>query len=137
MKPYESLDKTFDVASQELVKATSATRKKVKKTYESDSEEDYDYVRAMLKDATESLSRITQGAVDVAEQSDHPRAYEVASNAAKSMAEVAEKLTDLHKKTKELDEVQQAQVNEVRTQNNIFMSGSTADLMKALKEAQS
>ena len=137
MKPYESLDKTFDVASQELVKATRSSKKLDKKAYENDASEDYDYVRAMLKDATESLTRITQGAMDVAEQSDHPRAYEVASNAAKSMAETAEKIMDLHAKTKALEEVQQAQVNEVKTQNNIFMSGSTADLMKALKEAQS
>jgi penicillin-binding protein-related factor A (putative recombinase) len=136
MKPFESLDQTFDVASQELLKAKKTSRKLSKKVYGNDAEEDYDYVRAMLKDATENLSRITQGAMDVAEQSDHPRAYEVASNAAKSLAETAEKVMDLHKKTKEIDAVEQTKVSEVKTQNNIFMSGSTADLMKALKEAQ-
>ena len=136
MKPFDSLDKTFDVASNELVKATSNARKSAKKVYENDAQEDYAYVRAMLKDSAEALTEITQGAMDVAQESSHPRAFEVASNAAKSTAEVVEKIMDLHKKTKELEEVQQAQVNEVRTQNNIFMSGSTADLMKALKEAQ-
>jgi hypothetical protein len=136
MKPFDSLDQTFDVAATELVKANKATRKAVKTAYESDAQEDYAYIRAMLKDATESLSNITQGAMDVAEESSHPRAYEVAANSAKHMAETAEKLMDLHAKTKALDEVQQAQVNEVKTQNNIFMSGSTADLLKALKEAQ-
>ena len=136
MKPFESLDKTFDVASQELVKATNSTRKTAKKVYDNDAQEDYAYVRAMLKDSAEALTQITQGAIDVAEESSHPRAYEVAANAAKSTSEVAEKLMDLHAKTKALDEVQQAQVNEVKTQNNIFMSGSTADLLKALKEAQ-
>ena len=108
--------------------------KRVKKTYESDSAEDYDYVRGMLKTAVENLAEITAGAMEVAEDSQHPRSYEVSANAAKQLAETAEKLMTLHKDKKELDsEVSQAQVSEVRTQNNIFMTGSTSDLLAALK----
>ena len=134
MSTFDSLDKTFDVASTELVKAQRSITKKVKKEFSCDAEEDYDYVRGMLKSSAEALSEITSNAMGVAEQSDHPRAFEVAANAAKQTSEVVEKIMALHKDVKELDEVQQAKVNEVKTQNNVFISGSTADLLKQLKE---
>ena len=73
------------------------------------------------------------GAMEVAQQSDHPRAYEVVFQGAKHTADAVEKLQDLHKKMADTEkEVEKAAVNQ--TQNNIFMSGSTADLLKMLKE---
>ena len=73
------------------------------------------------------------GAMEVAQQSDHPRAYEVVFQGAKHTADAVEKLQDLHKKMADVEnEQEKAQVNQ--TQNNIFMSGSTADLLKMLKE---
>ena len=108
--------------------------KQVKKTFADDKSEDYEYVRGMLKTATENLAEITAGAMEVAEDTNHPRSYEVSANAAKQLAEVAEKLMTLHKDKKDLEaDVQQANVSEVNTQNNIFMSGSTEELMRLLK----
>jgi len=46
-----------------------------------------------------------------------------------------EKIQDLHKKMKDLDEVEEVKVQQHNTQNNIYMSGSTNDLLKMLKEA--
>ena len=71
--------------------------------------------------------------MEVAQQSDHPRAYEVAFNGAKSAAEVVEKIGDLHKKMADLNN-EETKVQQTNTQNNIYMAGTTAELMKLLKE---
>ena len=136
MSTFDSLDKTFNVDAtiDAGAKAMKSITKRVKKEYNSDAEEDYDYVRGMLKSSAESLCRITAEAEDMASETQHPRAAEVAANAAKQTAEVVEKIMALHKDVKELEDVQQARVNEVKTQNNVFISGSTADLLKQLKE---
>ena len=137
MKPSDSLDKVFGTTPSDIDKGAKAMKgitKRVKKEYSSDVEEDYDYVRGLLKTSAENLAEITAGAMEVAEDSQHPRAYEVSAASAKQLAEVAEKLMSLHKDKKEIEsDVQQANVSEVKTQNNIFMTGSTSDLLAALK----
>ena len=66
-------------------------------------------------------------------QAEHPRAFEVALNGAKAMSEVVEKLTDLHKKMDDLEREKPTQQQVSQVQNNMFV-GSTAELMKMLKE---
>ena len=88
MKPFESLDQTFDVAASELMKAKKEAKPiKVNKSSE-DKEKDYDYARGQLYNIVERMQEALEGAMEVAQQSDHPRAYEVCFNGAKSAAEV-------------------------------------------------
>ena len=134
MKPFESLDKTFDVAATELVKAKKeAAPIKVNKSSE-DKEKDYEYARGQLYNIVERMQEALEGAMEVAQQSDHPRAYEVCFNGAKSAAEVVEKIGDLHKKMADLN-TEETKVTQNNVQNNVFMNGTTADLMKMLKNA--
>ena len=134
MKPFESLDNTFDVASSELIKAKKeAAPIKISDTTE-DKEKDYQYARGQLYDIVERMQECLEGAMEVAQQSDHPRAYEVAFNGAKSAAEVVEKIGDLHKKMSDLNK-EETKVQQTNVQNNVFMNGTTADLMKMLKKA--
>ena len=72
------------------------------------------------------------GALDVAQQSDSARAYEVAGQLIKHVADTADKLIDLQKKMKEIDEVKEKNTTNV-TNNSLFV-GSTADLQKMLKQ---
>ena len=74
--------------------------------------------------------------MEVAEQSEHPRAYEVVFNGARHTADIVEKLADLQKKMNDLDkeDVKPASSGP-QVQNNMFV-GSTAELMKMLKENQ-
>ena len=133
MKPFESLDKTFDVAATELVKAKKeAAPIKVNKSSE-DKEKDYDYARGQRYNIVERMQEALEGAMEVAQQSDHPRAYEVCFNGAKSAAEVVEKIGDLHKKMADLN-TEETKVTQNNVQNNVFMNGTTADLMKMLKD---
>ena len=71
------------------------------------------------------------GILDVARASDHPRAYEVAGQLIKNVGDVADKLIDLQKKMKELDDDQTKITN--NTTNALFV-GSTAELQKMLKQ---
>ena len=106
---------------------------KVNKSSE-DKEKDYDYARGQLYNIVERMQEALEGAMEVAQQSDHPRAYEVCFNGAKSAAEVVEKIGDLHKKMADLN-TEETKVTQNNVQNNVLMNGTTADLMKMLKKA--
>ena len=72
-----------------------------------------------------------EGILELAKESDHPRAYEVAGNLIKQVAEVTEKLGDLQEKMKKLKEVPS---NAPKNVTNALFVGSTAELQKMLKE---
>ena len=69
----------------------------------------------------------------MARASDHPRAYEVAGQLIKNVADTADKLIDLQKKMKELD-TDETKKSGPSTVNNTMFIGSTADLQKMLKK---
>lgn len=146
--PFESLDDAFNVSSEK--EETSITpledAKPVKKSKgevvptnkAEDREKDYQYARGNLYAIIEKMQETLDGALEVAQESDHPRAFEVAFAGAKHMADVVDKLQDLHKKEKQMSEEQaqaSASVNN-GTVNNVYMTGTTADMLKMLKEAQ-
>ena len=133
MKPFDSLDKTFDVAATELVKEKKESKAIRLSDQVEDKEKEYQYARGQLYDIVERMQECLEGAMEVAQQSDHPRAYEVAFNGAKSAAEVVEKIGDLHKKMADLN-TEETKVTQNNVQNNVFMNGTTADLMKMLKD---
>ena len=69
--------------------------------------------------------------MDLAQQSDSPRAYEVAGQLIKNVGDVADKLIDLQHKMKKLKE---EDIKGPSTVNNSVFIGSTADLQKLLKQ---
>jgi hypothetical protein len=73
------------------------------------------------------------GILDVARASDHPRAYEVAGQLIKNVADTADKLIDLQKKMKELD-TDETKKSGPSTVNNTMFVGSAAELQKMLKQ---
>jgi hypothetical protein len=136
MSTFDSLNDTFDITpvSSEVqeVKPIKKQKPLIISDKGEDKEKDYQYARAQLYDIVEKMQESLDGALEVAQQSDHPRAYEVVFNGAKNAADVVEKLGDLHKKMQEVEKDEQKVVQQ--TQNNVFMSGSTAELLKMLKE---
>ena len=141
MSTFDSLNDTFDVSAEIVKVEEEPTVKPIKRNKKpliisdkgEDKEKDYQYARAQLYDIVEKMQETLNGAMEVAAQSDHPRAFEVAFQGAKHTADTVEKLQDLHKKMYDVEnQEEKAQVNQ--TQNNIYMSGSTADLIKMLKE---
>ena len=132
---FDSLDETFDITPVE-VEEVKPVKKKGKPLIISDKEEDkerdYQYARGQLYDIVEKMQESLNDAMEVAQESQHPRAFEVVFNGAKHAADVVEKITDLQKKVKDL-EAEETKVQQNNTQNNIFM-GSTTELLKMLKD---
>ena len=97
-----------------------------------DPEKDYEYTRGQLYDLIEKGQEAVQGALEVAQESVHPRAFEVAVNAMKQVSDMTDKLIDLQKKMKDLDAPIKGKGP--TTVNNTMFVGSTADLQKMIKE---
>lgn len=108
--------------------------KPVKVQREDDAEDkikDYEYTRGELYSLISKGQEAVQGALEVAQESGHPRAYEVAVNAMKQVADMTDKLVDLQKKMKDLDAENKKVTN---VTNNAMFVGSTTELQKMLKQ---
>ena len=128
-KGYDSLNDTFNtdgsVEVDAIVKADEVTKvDEVKK--------DYDYTRGNLYSLIEKGQEAINGIMEVAGETASPRAYEVAGQLIKSVADTTDKLVDLQKKVKELDEDNPKTPNSVT--NNALFVGSTSELSKMLKK---
>lgn len=137
MSNFNSLDNTFDITPTESeVKPIKRKRSDlVISDKGTDREKDYQYQRAQLYDIVEKMQESLNEAMEVAAESQHPRAFEVVFNGAKNAADVVDKLGTLHKSQRDM-EIEEVKVQQTNTTNNVFMSGSTADLMMMLKESQ-
>ena len=94
---------------------------------------DYDYSRETLYELIEKGKDALENMIEVARESEHPRAYEVLSGLIKNVSDTNDKLMDLNKKQRQMDEKEQVKQVE-NTQNNYFM-GSTADIQRMLRES--
>jgi hypothetical protein len=99
-----------------------------------DIEADYVYQRKNFYDLVEKGSTAIDGILELAKEGEHPRAYEVAGNLIKQVAEVTEKLGDLQEKMKRLKEVPD---NAPKNVTNALFVGSTAELQKLIKGKKS
>ena len=101
------------------------------KTDKDDLQKDYEYTRGELYSLIDQGQEAVRGALEVAQESGHPRAYEVAVAAMKHVADMTEKLQALHKNMKDLDEEKKGPS---KVTNNAMFVGSTSELQKMLKQ---
>ncbi len=133
MASFDSFDETFNIKTEEELPVLKKKAKPLRISDKAeDKEADYQYARAQLINIVERMQESLSGAMEVADQSDHPRAYEVVFNGAKNAADVVEKIGDLHRKMSDMEK-EDPKLAPTNVQNNMFL-GSTADLMKMLKE---
>lgn len=92
---------------------------------------DYKYSRENLYNLVERGQDAIDGALNLAKETDHPRAYEVAGNLIKNVGDVTDKLIQLQEKKKKLNDDTVKGPNKV--ENNLFV-GSTAELQKLIKK---
>lgn len=97
---------------------------------EQDIEKDYEYQRENFYKLVERGSVAIDGILELAREGEHPRAYEVAGQLIKNVAEVTEKLGDLQEKMKRLKDVPDSAPKNV---TNALFVGSTAELQKMIK----
>ena len=103
---------------------TTSTQEQLKK--------DYEYTRGHLYSLVEKGQEAVDGILELAQESDQPRAFEVAGQLIKHVGDVADKLVDLQKKVNEIENPKNDK--QVNTTNNTMFVGSTADLAKFLKK---
>ena len=144
MASFDSLDETFNIEKREVTDIVTSSDAEIEEIVPAnkqlDREEDYQYARGQLYNLVDKLQETMNSAMEVAQQSDSPRAFEVVFQGAKHTADIVDKLQDLHAKEKKMSEEQPAPsagggVNN-GTVNNVYMTGSTADLLKMLKQAK-
>ena len=131
MNPFDGLDKTFGTEPSELKKHVEKVKPSLKKSETPDVQQDYEISRAQLHNLVMKGQEAVDGILDVARASDHPRAYEVAGQLIKHVADTTDKLIDLQGKMKELDKEDKKGPTNV---TNAMFVGSTSDLQKMLKK---
>ena len=94
---------------------------------------DYDYSRQTYYDLIEKGRESLEDMIEVARQSEHPRAYEVLSGMIKNISDVNDKLMDLNKKQKDINKKDDEPKQMGNTTNNVFL-GSTSDLQRLLQQ---
>lgn len=92
---------------------------------------DYDYSRATYYELIEKGKESLDLMMEVARESEHPRAFEVLSGLIKNLADTNDKLMELNKKHKEVLKEELPQHRQI-TNNNVFL-GSTTDLQRLLR----
>ena len=136
MSSYDPIDEALNTTSAIEVSTTpeggGIRRKDEIKNVSEDIDKDYQYTRANLYSLIEKGQESLNGIMELAGESVSPRAYEVAGQIIKSVADTTDKLMELQKKVKEVDEEKSKTTNNV-TNNAVFV-GSTSDLSKMIKQ---
>ena len=130
---YDELNETFntEIEVQNVNEGGCVRRKDTMTDITDDIEKDYKYTRAQLYSLVEKGQEALNGILELAGESASPRAYEVAGQIIKSVGDTTDKLADLQKKVKELDEDSVKAPSNVT--NNALFVGSTSELSKMLK----
>ena len=130
---FDSIDDALDITDRgaEIMKKEPASKpvKKVKSDKQ-DLTKDYEYSRAQLYSLVEKGQEAVNGILELAQESDSARAYEVAATTIKAVADTTDKLIDLQQKMKDLE--QDPNKGPTNVTNALFV-GSTAELSKLIK----
>ena len=129
----KQLDNAFNITPEvvEDEKVGITPEQKPGRITKDDITRDYEYTRGNLYSIIEKGQEAIDGILELAQESDMPRAYEVAGQLIKSVSDATDKLMDLQKKLKDVNE--ESQQKGPNTVNNALFVGSTAELAKLLK----
>ena len=129
---FDSLNDEFNVVG-DIMQPEVVDQKieRIKQTSD-DIKKDYDYTRGNLYSIIEKGQEAINGILELAQESEMPRAYEVAGQLIKNVADATDKLMDLQKKLKDVEEEKQSR-GPSNVTNALFV-GSTAELAKLLKD---
>jgi|TARA_R100000482_G_scaffold110990_2_gene53280 uncharacterized protein YaaN involved in tellurite resistance len=134
---YDEIDDALDISPAE-VKSNKLAKKEpeiteIVTTTQEQLKKDYEYTRGNLYSLIEKGQEAVDGILELAQESDSPRAFEVAGQLIKHVGDVADKLADLHKKVKDIEKEDGKSSKATNVTNNAVFFGSTADLQKFLK----
>jgi hypothetical protein len=132
-KKFDDLNETFNVSGEIVSSKVETIEEKIEKTTSpiDDIKKDYEYTRGNLYSLIEKGQEAINGILELAQESEMPRAYEVAGQLIKNVADATDKLMDLQKKLKDIEE-EKVSKGPTNVTNALFV-GSTAELSKLLK----
>ena len=132
MSEFDSIDEALNVESS-IVPSEELPKSIQKREEKTDISKDYEYTRANLYSSIEKGQEAINGIMELAGEGGSPRAYEVAGQLIKSVADTTDKLIDLQKKLKDVEEDTGSKGPNTVTNNAVFV-GSTTELQKLLKQ---
>ena len=132
MSEFDSIDNALNVESS-IVEVDDTPKSITKPEQKTDISKDYEYTRANLYSLIEKGQEAINGIMELAGEGGSPRAYEVAGQLIKSVADTTDKLIDLQKKLKDVEEDVGNKGPSTVTNNAVFV-GSTSELQKLLKQ---
>ncbi len=128
-KKFKELNDTFDIEVQSEVISSAIESKKEERVEKSDIKKDYEYSRATLTSLVDKGQEAISDILELARETDSPRAYEVVGQLIKTVTDSAEKLMDVQKKLKDLE---QEKTTSTVTNNALFV-GTTNEVLTLLK----
>jgi hypothetical protein len=134
MKDFDSIDKALDIDSAIVETEPVAISKKEENKFKNEIQKDYEYTRGQLYSLIEKGQETLNGIMELADETQSPRAYEVAGQLIKSVGDTTDKLMQLQQKLRDLEEDPKSK--NPTTINNTMFVGSTADLAKFLKQSK-
>jgi hypothetical protein len=132
-KVFDALDKTFGTLTQ--VEETKTPMIPVDQQDEQ-LENDFQEARNALKRAMVYGEEAIQGILQIAQNSDNPRAFEVAGQLIKTMSDQAKDVMDVQERKQKIDKIDGKVASKIEKQTNIVFNGSTSDLLKAINDEQ-
>ena len=133
-KKFDNLNQTFNTSAEIVSKKIDTSIENIETPTSSisdDIKKDYEYTRGNLYSLIEKGQEAINGILELAQESEMPRAYEVAGQLIKSVADATDKLMELQKKLKDVEE---NKIKGPTTVNNALFVGSTSELAKFLKQ---
>tara|TARA_B100000287_G_scaffold103431_1_gene95630 strand:- start:695 stop:1120 length:426 start_codon:yes stop_codon:yes gene_type:complete len=131
---FDDINDALDIEATEVSSDIVQSQRKAKAERDKPEEDkDYEYSRAQLYSLIEKGQDAVNGILDVADQSQSARSYEVAGQLIKHVADTTDKLIDLQQKMKDLKKEDPKGPSSVT--NNALFIGSTSDLQKFLKQS--
>ena len=127
----DGLDDAFNVETSIVPADIEKVQKKEKPSADHISK-DYEYTRGNLYSIIEKGQEAINGILELAQEGQQPRSYEVVGQLIKSVGDVSDKLIDLQQKMKDLNK--EDEKSSPTTVNNALFVGSTAELQKLLKD---
>ena len=137
MSKFDSINESLDIEvvdqAKDVIKESKKELKKLERE-KPDSIRDYEYTRGNLYSLIEKGQEALDSILEVAQEGQQPRAYEVVSQLLKNVADTTDKLIDLQLKTKELNAEDKRGPSTV---NNALFVGSTAELQSGINQDKS
>ena len=131
-KRFKDLNETFDVTGEIVSSEPIKPIPKEVEAIKTDTRKDYEYTRGNLYSIIEKGQEAINGILELAQETETPRAYEVVGHLIKNVSDATDKLLDLQKKMHELEQDSKKQAP--TTVNNALFVGSTAELSKLLNK---